>query len=111
MSCWVKEADIAITVSDLNGAIVEMNDKSVDTFQKYGGASLIGQQLNDCHKPHSQKIIADLLTNEKTNIYTIEKGGKKKLIYQAPWYKDGVKSGLVELSLEVPFEMPHFKRD
>ncbi len=45
------------------------------------------------------------------NVYTIEKKGKKKLIYQAPWFLDGAFGGLVELSLEIPFEMPHFIRD
>ena len=35
----------------------------------------------------------------------------RKLIYQAPWYRDGVHAGLVELSLELPADMPHFVRD
>ena len=34
----------------------------------------------------------------------------KKLIYQAPWYRDGAYAGFVELSLVVPFELPHFVR-
>jgi hypothetical protein len=49
-------------------------------------------------------------THEK-NVYTIEKKGKKKLIYQAPWFHNGAFGGLVELSLEIPFETPHFIRD
>jgi hypothetical protein len=47
---------------------------------------------------------------QQTNIYTVEKNGVKKLIYQAPWYKGSVYSGFIELSLEIPFEMPHFIR-
>jgi hypothetical protein len=34
----------------------------------------------------------------------------KKLIYQTPWMKDGAFAGLVEISLEIPFEMPHYLR-
>jgi len=34
----------------------------------------------------------------------------KKLIYQGPWFQDGKYGGLVELSLEIPMEMPHFVR-
>jgi len=33
------------------------------------------------------------------------------IIYQAPWFHDGIFGGLVELSLEIPSEMPHFIRD
>ena len=43
--------------------------------------------------------------------YTIEKGGQKKLIYQAPWYVDGEYRGLVELALPLPDTLPHFVRD
>ena len=45
-----------------------------------------------------------------TNAYTIEKNGVKKLIYQTPWYENGEFMGLVEFSLEIPFEMPHYIR-
>jgi hypothetical protein len=41
------------------------------------------------------------------NVYTIEKNGVKKLIYQSPWYYNGEYAGFVELSLEIPFEMEH----
>ncbi len=40
----------------------------------------------------------------------IGKNGVKKLIYQTPWIENGEFRGLVELSLEIPFEMPHFVR-
>ena len=46
----------------------------------------------------------------RPNIYTIEKRGKKKLIYQAPWYADGKYAGFVELALEIPETLPHFVR-
>ena len=49
-------------------------------------------------------------THEK-NVYTIEKKGIKKIIYQSPWFHNGEFGGLVELSLEIPFEMPHFIRE
>ena len=37
----------------------------------------------------------------------IEKKGKKKLIYQIPWYEEGEYMGFVELSMIIPFEMEH----
>jgi len=32
------------------------------------------------------------------------------LIYQSPWYQNGEFAGLVEISLEIPEQMPHFVR-
>jgi hypothetical protein len=51
-----------------------------------------------------------MMDGRRTNVYTIEKNGAKKLIYQAPWFRDGEYRGFIELSLEIPFEMPHFVR-
>ena len=50
------------------------------------------------------------MSAREKNVYTIEKNGVKKMIFQSPWYKDGIYAGFVELSLEIPFEMPHFIR-
>ncbi|MDD2576134.1 MAG: diguanylate cyclase, partial [Bacteroidales bacterium] len=46
----------------------------------------------------------------QTNAYTIEKEGLKKLIYQTPWYENGEFGGLVEFSIVIPMDMPHFVR-
>jgi hypothetical protein len=107
---WYKTLPVAITVTDLDGKIVEMNDKSASTFAKYGGYELVGKQLDNCHNPRSREIIAKLVSDDKTNVYTIEKDGIRKLIYQSPWYIDNKPAGLVELSIVLPEEMPHFKR-
>ena len=32
------------------------------------------------------------------------------MIYQTAWFKDGVIAGLVEISMEIPTEMPHYVR-
>jgi len=51
------------------------------------------------------------MESKKPNVYTIEKLGQKKLIYQTVWTKKGEVAGLLELSLPIPFELPHFVRD
>jgi transcriptional regulator with PAS, ATPase and Fis domain len=107
----MKEFPAAITVCDGDGVLLEMNDKSIETFQNDGGAELIGKNLLDCHPEPSRTILVGLLNDKKVNAYTIEKNGRKKLIYQAPWFVNGTCRGLVELSLEIPFDMPHFMRD
>ncbi|MBP7634624.1 PAS domain-containing protein [Candidatus Ozemobacteraceae bacterium] len=107
---WVKEFGGAVTVCDANGVILSMNEKACRTFAKDGGASLVGKSLYDCHPEKARAKIREIMEKRVTNAYTIEKAGVKKLIYQAPWYKDGAFAGLVELSIEIPFEMPHFVR-
>ncbi len=107
---WAGELDVAITVSDATGKILYMNDKSASTFARYGGRGLEGSNLKECHKEGSWEKILGIMNSEKSNCYTIEKEGIKKLIYQAPWYSDGKLAGLVELSIEIPFNMEHFIR-
>jgi len=108
---WVREFPISITVTDREGKIIEMNSQAAKTFEKDGGLRLIGQNVMSCHPEKAQVKLRDIMNNRKTNVYTIEKAGIKKLVYQAPWYKDGKYEGVVELAIEIPFEMPHFIRD
>ena len=44
------------------------------------------------------------------NVYTISKKGIKKMIYQTVWRCKGEVGGLVEFSMEIPEEMPHYVR-
>ena len=111
MNDWIEEAPIAVTVCDERGKITEMNQKSAKTFEKYGGLSLIGSDLLACHPEPSRTKLKKMLTSVSTpNAYTIEKNGVKKLIYQFASQKNGHPAGLVELSLEIPLDMPHFVR-
>ncbi len=103
--------EIAITVCDKEGKIIDMNNRSVATYEKDGGRALIGNRLFDCHPERAQKIIAELLSQGKINAYTIEKQGLRKLIYQTPWYENGEVAGLVELSIVLPETMPHYIRE
>ena len=107
---WIKEFPAAVTVCDKDGILLEMNDKAARTFEEDGGRKLLGSNLLDCHPEPSHTQVEHLLAAREKNVYTIEKNGVKKLIYQSPWYKDGKYAGFVELSLEIPFEMPHFVR-
>ena len=108
---WVEGFSGAVTVCDERGILLAMNEKAAQAFSEDGGRALIGTSVLDCHPEPARSRLADLLENPRTHVYTIEKKGVKKLIYQAPWHRDGRFAGLVELSLEVPFETPHFVRD
>ena len=107
---WVKEFPGAITLCDREGIILEMNDRAVETFKNEGGRALLGTNALDCHPESARTKMKDLLETGQKNVYTIEKNGVKKLIYQTPWYEDGEYKGFLELGLEIPAQMPHFLR-
>jgi transcriptional regulator with PAS, ATPase and Fis domain len=107
---YFKETQFAVTVSDENGIIIYMNEKSALTFQKDGGYDLIGKNLLDCHPEPSRSMIVKMMQNHNVNSYTIEKNGVKKLIHQTPRFESGKFKGYIELSIEIPAEMPHFIR-
>ena len=107
---WTKEIDFAITVCKKNGVITYMNDKAIKTFGNDGGAKLIGTNVLDCHPEPSRTQLSGMLETEKKNVYTIEKNGKKKLIYQTPYYENDEYKGFVEMSLEIPEVMENFVR-
>jgi hypothetical protein len=108
---WQKNFPGAITLCDKDFIITHMNEKSLLTFKNDGGEKLIGTNLLDCHGEESRKKILDIKESGKPNAYTIEKKGVKKFIYQAPLFENSEYSGMVELSVEIPFAMPHFNRD
>jgi transcriptional regulator with PAS, ATPase and Fis domain len=107
---WAKQIEAAVTVCDTKGIILYMNDKSILGFSNDGGSDLIGKNLLDCHPEPARSKLVTLLKDPKVNAYTIEKKGIRKLIYQAPWYSDGVFSGFVEISCPLPEVLPHFIR-
>ena len=109
-NAWIKEFPAAVTICDPEGIILEMNDKAASNFTKGGGLALIGKNMFDCHPDPARGKLERLMDSRQVNVYTIEKTGVKKLIYQSPWYFNGEYAGFVELSLEIPFEMPHFVR-
>ena len=107
---WAMGLNCAITVCDAQGIVLYMNEKSQRTFAKSGGADLIGKSLFPCHSERSQAMIKQFIAEGKSNSYTILKNGVKKLIYQTPWYQEGKVAGMVEISIEIPEEMPHYVR-
>jgi len=107
---WSDSIDAAITVCNREGKILYMNDRAAATFAADGGRTLVGKSLLPCHPEAARRKIGRIMDSRQANTYTIEKSGVKKLIHQTPWYADGKLGGLVEFSIVLPSEMPHFKR-
>ncbi len=107
---WLKEINAAVTICDNQGIIVYMNEKSEQVFENDGGKNLIGSSLFGCHPEPALTKLKEMLAHGSTNVYSIEKNGKKKIIYQTPWVNENVIKGMIEISFNIPDEMPHFIR-
>ena len=105
---WAEELNCAVTVCDSDGIILYMNKKSRETFSSHG--NLIGKNLFECHSEPSQAKIRHMLATGESNSYTISKGGLRKKIYQSPWRHNGIIAGMVEISMVIPEELPHYIR-
>jgi len=108
---WIREFPAAVTVCDAAGLILDLNERAVETFARDGGAALIGRNVLDCHPEPSRSQLALMLAERTRHVYTIEKNGVRKLIYQAPWFEAGEYRGFVELALPLPDPLPHFVRE
>ncbi len=108
---WAFRMNCAVTVADAQCNIIYMNERSRATFARRGGAELIGHNLMDYHNDRSKDIIRRLLAEGGTNAYTIEKDGVRKMIYQTAWFDaDDRVAGLVEISMVIPADLPHYIR-
>ena len=107
---WTEEFNGAITVCDREGIIVYMNRFSIEQFSKYGGEKLLGTNLLDCHPEPSKSKLKEMLEAPVENMYTTEKNGIRKIIFQTPWIQNGEFAGVVELSFKLDQNMSHFVR-
>lgn len=107
---WARELPAAVMVCDEAATIVEMNDRAARNYAAEGGRALLGSNVLDCHPEPARTKLGALMEERRANVYTIEKKGVRKLVYQAPWFREGRYAGFVEVTFEVPAELPHFVR-
>ena len=108
MEDFFKDVPYSVTVCDADGCVVYQNETAI---KKDGDA--LGSNLKDCHSPRSWQMICDMLESGRSNVYTITKNGRHKIIHQQPWLKDGSIAGIIELSIELPAPLealPHYDR-
>lgn len=108
---WFKVFPGAITVTDAKGFILSMNDESAGMFEDDGGYALVGQNAITCHPEPTQSKVRRIYETQQSNIYSIQKNGKKQLICQTPYFVKGSFAGVVEICLDMPEQVPHFNRD
>ena len=108
---WVEELPAEVMVCDTNGTILEMNNEAEVLFEDDGGRGLLGANVLACHPEPSRSKLEGMLEKQTTNSYFNTENGEKRFFFQSPWYKEGRYAGFVEISFEVPENIPHFIRE
>ena len=81
---WAAEIDGAVPAGDTAGTGLYQNGRPIAVNGDVRGRSLL-----PCHNERSREIIRRLLDEGGRNVYTIEKRGVRKLIYQTVWREKG----------------------
>jgi transcriptional regulator with PAS, ATPase and Fis domain len=108
---WIEALPTEVTVTDAAGTIIAMNARSRETFAADGGGALVGRSVFDCHPEAARAKTEALYARQQPNHYTIRKAGQRKIVHQVPYFTDGAFAGIVEISVPIPDDLPHFDRD
>ncbi len=108
---WVEELPAEVVVCDTTGISLEMNAEAEKLFAEDGGRGLLGANVLDCHPEPSRSKLEGMLDKQTANAYFNTENGEKRFFFQSPWYKEGPYAGFVEISFEVPENIPHFIRE
>lgn len=110
MPDWFEMYPSPVTVCDEQGVIVAMNNASRRNFARQGGGDLIGSSLFDCHPESANSKIRNMLQSRQAETYIVERKGRKRLIHQAPWYKNEEFAGLMETIIDLAGDVEERKR-
>ncbi len=110
MTHWSHGFGAAVTVCDEHGTIVELSPSAVELFAASGGAELVGRSVLDCHPEGMRARLAEAMAARTRNVYTTEKNGRRRIVFQGHWQTEAA-NGYLELSFEIPAELPHRVRD
>ncbi len=79
----IDQDQASVVICDLNHKIIYMNPASIKNYHKWGGDSLIGKSLLNCHNSHSQELIHNVINwfkadkcNDKVHTFFNEKQNK-----------------------------------
>ena len=108
---WIATYPAEIMVCDQDGTILEMSDVSIQIYEKEGGAKMIGRNIFEHHAEPAKSQMINVVKQKRHVIYTTEKGGLKKLVSIAPWYREGNYAGFALIVLDLPEKLPNIVKD
>jgi hypothetical protein len=111
VSEWIATYPAEIMVCDQDGIILEMSDVSIQIYAKEGGAKMIGRNVFDHHMEPAKSQMMNVVRQKRHVMYTAEKGGLKKLVSIAPWYREAEYAGFALIVLDLPMIIPNIVKD
>jgi len=111
VSEWIATYPAEIMVCDQDGTILEMSNVAIQIYEKEGGAKMIGRNVFEHHTEPGKSQMMNVVNQKRHVIYTAEKGGLKKLVSIAPWYREGEYAGFALIVLDLPAKIPNIIKD
>ena len=103
---WADDTNCAVTVCDTEGVVIYQNKQSISV-----NGSIAAKACSPCHNERSKGIIARILEKGDTNaLHHREKRDPQNDLQTAWRREDGTVGGIIELSMPIPAEMPHYVR-
>lgn len=104
---YLDTVDFAATVCDKDGVVLYQNARAIRR-----DGDVTGKNLYNCHGEKAGQMIRHMIETGAKNTYQIIRHGKHRLLHQTPWFDEsGAVAGLIELSIDLPDNMPVFDRD
>jgi DUF438 domain-containing protein len=108
---WFEHLPCAVTVCDRNYTIRYLNEAAAMANAESGGKALIGKSLLDCHPPRARRTLRKVMASGEPHVFTTERKGVKKMVYEAHWTSGGKVGGMVEVSFQIPRKVRNLVRD
>jgi len=108
---WIATSPAEIMVCDQDGVILEMSDVAIQIYRKEGGAKMIGRNVFDHHQEPAKSQMMNVVRQRRHVIYTTKKGGIKKLVSIAPWFRADEYAGFALIVLDLPTQIPNILKD
>jgi hypothetical protein len=107
---WFERLPCAITVCDDDYTVLYLNRRAAEVNAADGGKELVGRNLLSCHPARARSKLRAVMAGASPNVYTVDKNGVRKVVFQAHWRRGGRQAGLVEVTFELPYDAAHFVR-
>lgn len=108
---WFEHLPCALTVCDRDYKILYLNKAAAEVNAESGGKALIGRSLLDCHPQRARRMLRRVMASGKPHVFTTERRGVKKMVYEAHWQNDGEVGGMVEVYFRLPRKVRNLGRD
>lgn len=91
----------AVVICNLDHEIIYMNPAAIENYKKWGGASLLGKSIMDCHNSESREKMLTVVSwfmasKDHNRVYTYHNDKQNKDVYMIALRENGELIGYYE---------------